>query len=112
MLSPAMAVHPFRRRFNFTNIPRMASHVRYINCIPLHTFANTDTPLAMASIPSTLSFRDLSPSLGAIENGTLLGVFLFGIETLQTFHYYRNFSQDSKLLKAVVRRGWEGQDIC
>ncbi|KAJ7248658.1 hypothetical protein C8J57DRAFT_715118 [Mycena rebaudengoi] len=60
----------------------------------------------MAAIPSTLSFRDLSASLGAIENGTLLGVFLFGIETLQTFHYYRNFSQDSKLLKAVVGVVW------
>jgi hypothetical protein len=34
-----------------------------------------------------------------------LGIFLFGIETLQTFHYYRHFSQDSNVLKAAVRRG-------
>ncbi|KAJ7907862.1 hypothetical protein B0H13DRAFT_2331955 [Mycena leptocephala] len=60
----------------------------------------------MSAIPSALSFLDLSGSLGATENGTLLGVFLFGIETLQTFHYYRHFSQDSNLLKAVVGFGF------
>ncbi|KAJ7265712.1 hypothetical protein C8J57DRAFT_1718314 [Mycena rebaudengoi] len=60
----------------------------------------------MSAILPTPSFRDLSASLGVIESGTLLGVFLFGIETLQTFHYYRNFSQDSKLLKAAVGLVW------
>ncbi|KAJ7259175.1 hypothetical protein B0H12DRAFT_1232157 [Mycena haematopus] len=60
----------------------------------------------MSAILSALSFLDLSGSLGATENGTLLGVFLFGIETLQTFHYYRHFSQDSNLLKAVVGFVW------
>ncbi|KAJ7861917.1 hypothetical protein B0H13DRAFT_2354910 [Mycena leptocephala] len=60
----------------------------------------------MSAIPSTLSFLDVSGSLGALENGTLLGIFLFGIETLQTFHYYRHFSQDSNLLKAAVGFVW------
>ncbi|KAJ7910702.1 hypothetical protein B0H13DRAFT_2329003 [Mycena leptocephala] len=60
----------------------------------------------MSAIPSALSFLDLSGSLGATKNGTLLGVFLFGIETLQTFHYPRHFSQDSNLLKAVVGFVW------
>ncbi|KAJ7908811.1 hypothetical protein B0H13DRAFT_2331063 [Mycena leptocephala] len=60
----------------------------------------------MSAIPSTLSFLDVSGSLGALENGTLLGIFLFGIETLQTFHYYRHFSQDSNVLKAAVGFVW------
>ncbi|KAJ7245889.1 hypothetical protein B0H12DRAFT_770034 [Mycena haematopus] len=60
----------------------------------------------MSAILSALSSLDLSGSLGAIENGTLLGVFLFGIETLQTFHYYRHFPQDSNRLKAVVGFVW------
>ncbi|KAJ7856223.1 hypothetical protein B0H14DRAFT_2753192 [Mycena olivaceomarginata] len=60
----------------------------------------------MSAIPSDLSFPYLSGTLGATEKGTLLGVFLFGIETLQTFHYYRHLSQDSNLLKAVVGFVW------
>lgn len=76
----------------------------------LHTFPTNPT-LAMSAIPSDLSFPYLSGTLGATEKGTLLGVFLFGIETLQTFHYYRHLSQDSNLLKAVVCWEWRCQDI-
>lgn len=38
-----------------------------------------------------------------MEIGGVLGTFLFGIETLQTFNYYRDSPKDSKLLKAAVR---------
>ncbi|KAJ7046339.1 hypothetical protein C8F04DRAFT_1064005 [Mycena alexandri] len=49
---------------------------------------------------------DLNGSLGAIEVGAVAGTFLFGIMTLQTFHYYRNFRADSKLLKVIVGLVW------
>ncbi|KAJ7777013.1 hypothetical protein B0H16DRAFT_1504051 [Mycena metata] len=49
---------------------------------------------------------DLNGSLGAIEVGAVAGTFLFGIMTLQTFHYYRNFPADSKLLKVIVGLVW------
>jgi hypothetical protein len=58
----------------------------------------------MANIPSNTFLFDLNGSLGAIEIGAVLGTFLFGIETLQTFNYYRNFRKDSKLLKITVRK--------
>ncbi|KAJ7788262.1 hypothetical protein B0H14DRAFT_2628461 [Mycena olivaceomarginata] len=48
-----------------------------------------------------LSLFDLNGNLGALEIGSVLGVFLFGIETLQTFNYYRRFPKDSNLLKAA-----------
>jgi hypothetical protein len=54
----------------------------------------------MSDIPSSV---DLNGSLGAIEIGAVLGAFLFGLETLQTFNYYRDFPKDSKFLKATVR---------
>ncbi|KAJ7800094.1 hypothetical protein B0H13DRAFT_2390608 [Mycena leptocephala] len=49
---------------------------------------------------------DLNGNLGALEIGTVLGVFLFGIETLQTFNYYKRFPKDSNLLKATVGFVW------
>ncbi|KAJ6534332.1 hypothetical protein B0H19DRAFT_441516 [Mycena capillaripes] len=60
----------------------------------------------MSNIPSNLLPFDLNGSLGAIEIGAVLGTFLFGIETLQTFNYYRDFPKDSKLLKAAVGLVW------
>lgn len=51
---------------------------------------------------------DLDGSIGAIEIGAALGAFLFGIETLQTFNYYRNFPKDSNLLKGTVSLLVEG----
>ncbi|KAJ6563930.1 hypothetical protein B0H19DRAFT_1374540 [Mycena capillaripes] len=60
----------------------------------------------MANISSNTFLFDLNGSLGAIEIGAVLGTFLFGIETLQTFNYYRNFQKDSKLLKATVGLVW------
>ncbi|KAJ7440203.1 hypothetical protein B0H11DRAFT_2099985 [Mycena galericulata] len=54
----------------------------------------------------TSQFPALDGTLGAMEIGAVLGTFLFGIETLQTFNYYRRFPEDSKLLKATVAVIW------
>ncbi|KAJ6579287.1 hypothetical protein B0H10DRAFT_2235901 [Mycena sp. CBHHK59/15] len=54
----------------------------------------------MSNIP------DLNGSLGATEIGSVLGDFLFGIETLQTFNYYRDFPRDSIALKTTVALVW------
>ncbi|KAF8152074.1 hypothetical protein K438DRAFT_1687991 [Mycena galopus ATCC 62051] len=48
----------------------------------------------------------LNGSLGATEIGSVLGAFLFGIETLQTYQYYRSFSRDSVLLLSTVAVVW------
>ncbi|KAJ7077651.1 hypothetical protein B0H15DRAFT_805110 [Mycena belliarum] len=51
-----------------------------------------------------------SPHLdGTIGNATIgvaFSTFLFGIETLQTFNYYRDFPKDSKKLKVLVSMIW------
>jgi uncharacterized membrane protein SpoIIM required for sporulation len=44
----------------------------------------------------------LNGSLGALEIGSVLGAFLFGIETLQTYNYYRDFSRECVLLRSTV----------
>ncbi|KAJ7291979.1 hypothetical protein C8J57DRAFT_1492454 [Mycena rebaudengoi] len=48
----------------------------------------------------------LDDTLGAIEIGGVVGTFLFGIGTLQTFYYYGHFPADSKLLKSAVGLLW------
>ncbi|KAJ7114833.1 hypothetical protein C8R44DRAFT_880903 [Mycena epipterygia] len=48
----------------------------------------------------------LDGSLGALEIGTVVGTFFFGILTLQTFNYYRQFPDDSKTLKITVTVLW------
>ncbi|KAJ7114886.1 hypothetical protein C8R44DRAFT_880946 [Mycena epipterygia] len=48
----------------------------------------------------------LDGTLGALEIGTVVGTFLFGILTLQTFNYYRQFPADSKKLKLTVAVLW------
>ncbi|KAJ6467878.1 hypothetical protein C8R45DRAFT_1079218 [Mycena sanguinolenta] len=60
----------------------------------------------MSATLSILSSLGLSGSLGALAIGTLVGGFLFGIGTLQTFNYYRDFPKDSNLLKAAVGLVW------
>jgi len=60
----------------------------------------------MSAISSNFSLSALDGSLGAMEIGTVLGVFLFGMETLQTFNYYRHFPKDSLLLKTAVGFVW------
>ncbi|KAJ7114902.1 hypothetical protein C8R44DRAFT_880963 [Mycena epipterygia] len=48
----------------------------------------------------------LDGTLGALEIGTVVGTFLFGILTLQTFNYYRQFPEDSKTLRITVAALW------
>ncbi|KAJ7458725.1 hypothetical protein B0H11DRAFT_2060765 [Mycena galericulata] len=65
------------------------------------------------SLPSDIP--PLDGTLGATEIGAILGTFLFGIETLQTFNYYRQYPNDNKLLKAAVAILWFlelGHTIC
>ncbi|KAJ7687961.1 hypothetical protein B0H17DRAFT_677112 [Mycena rosella] len=49
---------------------------------------------------------DLNGSLGATQIGAVLGTFLFGIETLQTYNYYGEFPRDSRTLKMTVALVW------
>ncbi|KAJ6507580.1 hypothetical protein DFH09DRAFT_1199724 [Mycena vulgaris] len=51
-------------------------------------------------------FPSVDGSLGAIEIGLVLGTFLFGILTLQTFNYYGAYPTDSKWLKGLVTLVW------
>ncbi|KAJ7130412.1 hypothetical protein C8R44DRAFT_872220 [Mycena epipterygia] len=60
-------------------------------------------------------FPGLDGTYGTLEIGVVIGTFLSGIETLQTFNYYRNFPKDSALLKAIVALVWLlalSQTIC
>jgi hypothetical protein len=44
----------------------------------------------------------LDGTLGAIEVGGIVSTFLFGIETLQVYHYFRKYPGDALLLKLAV----------
>ncbi|KAF7349627.1 O-methylsterigmatocystin oxidoreductase [Mycena sanguinolenta] len=48
----------------------------------------------------------LDDTLGAVEIGGIVTTFLFGIGTLQTHHYFKNYPNDSKYLKWVVALVW------
>ncbi|KAJ7091080.1 hypothetical protein C8R44DRAFT_817719 [Mycena epipterygia] len=48
----------------------------------------------------------LDGSLGAIEIGVIIAIFLYGIQTLQTFNYHSDFPKDSRLLKTTVAVVW------
>ncbi|KAJ7622566.1 hypothetical protein DFH06DRAFT_1231676 [Mycena polygramma] len=56
--------------------------------------------------PGNPAIPPLDDTLGAIEIGGVVGTFLFGIMTLQSFHYFRHFPDDSKLLKYTVTVMW------
>jgi hypothetical protein len=45
----------------------------------------------------------LANTLGAVEIGSLLGVFLFGVVSLQTYNYYTLYPDDSWVNKTLVR---------
>ncbi|KAL5536522.1 hypothetical protein ACEPAF_344 [Sanghuangporus sanghuang] len=46
----------------------------------------------------------VSTTLGAIQIGTYIASALFGLMTMQTYHYYCNYSSDRPFLKVLV--GW------
>ncbi|KAJ7433658.1 hypothetical protein FB451DRAFT_1471954 [Mycena latifolia] len=64
-------------------------------------------PLHGRQLHNPFSFID--GTFGALEIGTTIGTFLFGILTLQTFNYYRQFPQDSRLLKTTGTLADKGQ---
>ncbi|KII83933.1 hypothetical protein PLICRDRAFT_179967 [Plicaturopsis crispa FD-325 SS-3] len=45
-------------------------------------------------------------SLGALEIGILISIFLFGMVTVQTYIYYRNFAEDPRWMKVMVASIW------
>ncbi|KAJ7445324.1 hypothetical protein FB451DRAFT_1189243 [Mycena latifolia] len=51
------------------------------------------------AISSTVTNYTLDGTLAPLEIGAMVGTFLFGILTLQTFNYYRQSPRDSRLLK-------------
>ncbi|KAJ7894492.1 hypothetical protein B0H14DRAFT_3854317 [Mycena olivaceomarginata] len=48
----------------------------------------------------------LDDTLGAIQIGVILGTFLFGLLTLQTFNYFRTYTKDTLLIKTLVGVVW------
>lgn len=50
----------------------------------------------------TMVSPNLGNTLGAIEIGILVSVFLFGFYTVQAIIYYANFPDDPKILKGLV----------
>jgi len=52
---------------------------------------------------STSLMSNLNLQLGALEIGSVVGVFLFGVLFLQTFNYYNMFPDDGWVYKALVR---------
>ncbi|CAK5272513.1 unnamed protein product [Mycena citricolor] len=52
------------------------------------------------------AFPPLDDTLGAMEIGGVVGTFLFGIGTLQTFYYFRHFTNDSRYLRWTVAFLW------
>ena len=47
---------------------------------------------------------DLNDTIGAMQIGSLFGVFLFGIVSLQTFNYYSTYTDDGWANKVMVRQ--------
>lgn len=48
---------------------------------------------------------DMNDTLGALEIGVLISVFLFGFVTLQSYLYFSKFPNDKWGLKVLVRVG-------
>ncbi|KAJ7083472.1 hypothetical protein C8R44DRAFT_753487 [Mycena epipterygia] len=53
---------------------------------------------------SSSPLPDVEPTLGRIAIGVLIATFLYGIETLQTFNYYRAFPEDRRMIKILARQ--------
>ncbi|EMD33596.1 hypothetical protein CERSUDRAFT_76328 [Gelatoporia subvermispora B] len=45
-------------------------------------------------------------TLGAVEVGTLVSIMLYGMATIQTFHYFETGKSDSKWLRSFVAAVW------
>ncbi|KAJ6563410.1 hypothetical protein DFH09DRAFT_1159074 [Mycena vulgaris] len=69
----------------------------------------------MAALPPLDAIPALDGSIGVTEIGSVFATFLYGIETLQTFNYYRQFPKDPWFLKTLVAVIWFlelGHTIC
>ncbi|KAJ6492298.1 hypothetical protein C8R45DRAFT_990867 [Mycena sanguinolenta] len=51
----------------------------------------------------------LDSTLGAVEIGGIVSTFLLGIETLQVYHYFRKYPDDSWFLKSMVVAVWTAE---
>ncbi|KAJ6577665.1 hypothetical protein B0H19DRAFT_1062254 [Mycena capillaripes] len=56
--------------------------------------------------PAPPALPALDGTLGVIQIGLVIATWLFGIETLQTFNYYRDFGNDPKVLRGLVGAIW------
>ncbi|KAJ6492310.1 hypothetical protein C8R45DRAFT_1096324 [Mycena sanguinolenta] len=57
----------------------------------------------MSTVPT---FPPLDSTLGAVAIGAIVSTFLFGIGTLQTYHYFNKYTEDSTLLRSAVAIVW------
>ncbi|KAJ7923634.1 hypothetical protein B0H13DRAFT_2316345 [Mycena leptocephala] len=56
--------------------------------------------------PKQSAIPALDSTLGAIQVGGVVSTYLFGIETLQAYYYFRKFRADSVWLKVMVAVVW------
>lgn len=45
---------------------------------------------------------DLNPTIGVLQIGSLIGVFLFGVVSVQAYNYYALYKEDGWANKALV----------
>lgn len=55
------------------------------------------------SAPGPPVIPALHDTIGAVQIGSVVGTYLFGIETLQAYYYFRHYPTDAKWIKAMVR---------
>ncbi|KAJ6462353.1 hypothetical protein C8R47DRAFT_1158378 [Mycena vitilis] len=60
----------------------------------------------MSAPPAAAPALDLDGTLGDIQIALVFATWLFGIMTLQTFNYYREFQKDPNVLKGLVGGIW------
>lgn len=56
----------------------------------------------MSGAPKIPAHLNVNATLGALEVGVLVSVFLFGMVTVQTYSYYRKFPRDMDWIKILV----------
>ncbi|KAF7313019.1 Saposin B-type domain-containing protein [Mycena kentingensis (nom. inval.)] len=62
--------------------------------------------MSEGTAPAAPHLPPLDGRLGCIVIGSVLGTFLWGIGTLQTFYYFRRYGDDSWKLKSAVAALW------
>lgn len=58
-----------------------------------------------SAMSGATTIPDMNDTLGALEIGVLISVFLFGFVTLQSYLYFSKFPNDKWGLKVLVRVG-------